>query len=136
MNRILTLSVAIFASIVPVATAAVTTETGSAKDDPIVVITKNCPSASKQPTYKGNVIVYVSGNGCVSIDNGATAIASGNTTVAAHGNSAVVASGNTTLIVFNESVSCKIKGPGVTVLSAIKDRLGRLHARCLAARTI
>lgn len=101
---------------------------------PEVVVTKKCPAPKSQRTYSGRVIVYVSGNGCVSIDRGAVAIASGNATVAAHGDSSVVASGNVTLVVYNESVACSVKGHGVTVVSAIKDRGGWLSARCLAAR--
>lgn len=99
-----------------------------------VVITKNCPAASAQKTYNGRVIIYVSGNGCVSIDKGATAIASGNAVVAAHGDSSVVAKDQTTLVVYNEAVSCVIRGRGVTVVSAIEGFFPRSRARCQAAR--
>ena len=124
-----TVLVALAISIIPTAALA-----ADSKSPPQVVVTKTCPAASAQKTYKGNVIVIVSGNGCVTVDDGAVVKASGNATVAAHGDSIVIASGTVTLIVYNESVSCAIKGPNVTVVSAIKDRSGRLYARCLAAR--
>lgn len=105
-----------------------------ANPNPQVIVMKNCPAASAQKTYKGNVIVIVSGNGCVTVDDGVVVKASGNATVAAHGNATVVASGTVTLVVYNEDVSCQIKGRQVTVVSAIRDSWGRVRARCLAAR--
>ncbi|MBI2506752.1 MAG: hypothetical protein HYY99_01955 [Candidatus Colwellbacteria bacterium] len=97
---------------------------------PEVVIAKKCPAAKDQKVYTGRVIVYVSGNGCVSIDKGAVAIASGNATVVAHGNSVVYAKGKAVLIVFNEAVKCSV-GPRVTVVYAAEDFLG---AKCLPPR--
>ncbi len=126
---------AMFVLFVALALAVTSTALGAKpKPNPQIIITKACPAAKDQKTFKGNVIVYVAGDGCVSIDNGATAIASGKATVVAHGNSTVIASGNATLVVYNEAVSCEIKGRNVTVVSAIRDRSGRLYARCLAAR--
>ena len=89
------------------------------KPNPQVIITKACPAAKTQQTYKGNVIVYVAGNGCVSIDDGAGAIASGNATVVAHGKSVVHAKGNVVLVVFNKLVACNITS-SVTLINASK----------------
>ncbi len=110
------------------------TPTALAKAPPEVIITKKCPAAAKQVTYKGNVVVYVSGGGCVSIDNGAVAIASGDAVVVAHGDSSVVAKDRTTLVVYNGSVACAIKGRNVTVVSAIGDPFESLRAKCAAVR--
>lgn len=108
--------------------AVTTTALGAnSKAPPQVTITKNCIKAKDQKTYEGNVIVYVSGKGCVSIDDGAVAIASGNATVVAHGHSTVYAKDNVILIVYNRRVECKI-GPKVTLIntSDYKDK----YIRC------
>lgn len=126
---------AMFVLIVALALAVTSTALGAKpKPNQEVVVTKKCPVASAQKTYKGNVVVYVSGNGCVSIDDGAVAIASGNAVVVAHGNSSVVAKNQTTLVVYNADVTCEIKGKDVTVVSAIKGFSERRGARCLAVR--
>lgn len=88
------------------------------KPRPQVIITKNCPVAKTQQTYKGNVIVYVSGSGCVSVDSGATAIASGNAVVVAHGSSTVDARDHVVLVTYNRRVKCQTHGTGVTVINS------------------
>ena len=90
----------------------------------------SCPNPDKQVAYKTRVIVVVTKSGCVSIDKGATAVASGNAVVSAHGHSTVVASGHATVIVYNWDVRCSIKGPNVTVVDATTDWNGKANESC------
>lgn len=116
--------IVLLATAVVLSVAVASTATAASKPPtPQVIITKNCPAAKAQHTYKHNVIIYVSGNGCVSIDNGATAIASGDATVVAHGKSVVYAKDHVILVVYNRLVSCKI-GMNVVLINAsdFKDK--------------